>query len=45
MESPHMQNAAKLSLSILLETLNPFLLRKSMDKKMKLIFSVNNSHR
>ena len=45
MESPHIQNAAKLSLSILLETLNPFLLRKSMDKKMKLIFSVNNSHR
>jgi len=45
MESPHMQNAAKLSLSILLETLNPFLLRKSMDKKMKIIFSVNNSPR
>ena len=43
MESPHIQNAAKLSLSILLETLNPFLLRKSMDKKMKIIFSVNNS--
>ena len=45
MESPHIQNAAKISLSIQLETLNPFLLRKSMDKKMKLIFSVNNSHR
>ena len=45
MESPHIQNAAKLSLSILLETLNPFLLRKSMDKKMKIIFSVNNSPR
>ena len=43
MESPYIQNAAKLSLSILLETLNPFLLRKSMDKKMKIIFSVNNS--
>jgi len=45
MESPHIQNAAKLSLSIQLETLNPFLLRKSMDKKMKIIFSVNNSPR
>jgi len=43
MESPHIQNAAKISLSIQLETLNPFLLRKSMDKKMKIIFSVNNS--
>ena len=45
MESPHIQNAAKISLSIQLETLNPFLLRKSMDKKMKIIFSVNNSPR
>ena len=43
MESPHIQNAAKLSLSIQLETLNPFLLRKTMDTKMKIIFSVNNS--
>ena len=42
-ESPHIRNAVKLSLSIQLESLNPFLLRKIMDKKMKKIFSVNNS--
>jgi hypothetical protein len=44
MESPHIQNAVKLTLSIQLETLNSFLLRKIMDKKMKNIFSVNNNH-
>jgi hypothetical protein len=44
-ESPYIQNEAKLALSIQLETLNPFLLRKIMDKKMKKIFSVNNNSR
>jgi hypothetical protein len=32
----------KLSLSKQLENMNPFLLRKSMDKKLKKIFSINN---
>jgi hypothetical protein len=36
--------AVKLSLSKQLETLNPFLLRKIMDKKMKKIFSINDNH-
>ena len=34
-ESPHIQESVKLSLSKQLENLNPFLLRKTMDKKMK----------
>jgi hypothetical protein len=45
MESPHIPETVKLSLSKKLETLNPFLLRKIMDKKMKKIFSVNNKPR
>jgi hypothetical protein len=45
MESPHIPEAVKRSLSKKLETLNPFLLRKTMDKKMKKIFSINNSPR
>jgi hypothetical protein len=43
MDSPHIQESVKLSLSKQLETLNPFLLRKIMDKKMKKIFSINNN--
>jgi hypothetical protein len=42
MESSHIQESVKLSLSKQLENLNPFLLRKIMDKKMKKIFSINN---
>jgi len=42
MESPHIKESVKLSLSKQLEKLNPFLLRKAMDKKLKNIFSVNN---
>lgn len=42
MESPHIRKSVKESLSKQLETLNPFLLRKFMDKKMKSIFSINN---
>jgi len=42
MESPHIQQPVKLSLSKQLEKLNPFLLRKTMDKKLKKIFSENN---
>jgi hypothetical protein len=45
MESPHIQESVKLSLSKQLENLNPFLLRKIMDKKMKKIFSINNKPR
>jgi hypothetical protein len=41
-DSPHIQESVKLSLSKQLENLNPFLLRKTMDKKLKNIFSVNN---
>jgi hypothetical protein len=41
-DSPHIQEAVKLSLSKLLEKLNPFLLIKIMDKKQKKIFSINN---
>jgi 5S rRNA maturation endonuclease (ribonuclease M5) len=44
MDSPHIQESVKLSLSKQLENLNPFLLRKIMDKKMKKIFSINNKH-
>jgi len=40
-ESPHIHESVKESLSKQLETLNPFLLRKTMDKKMKQIFSIN----
>lgn len=42
MESPHIHESVKESLSKQLENLNPFLLRKTMDKKMKKIFSINN---
>ncbi|MBW2648801.1 MAG: integrase, partial [Deltaproteobacteria bacterium] len=35
MESPHIHESVKESLSKQLENLNPFLLRKTMDKKMK----------
>jgi len=44
MESPHIRESVKESLSKQLENLNPFLLRKTMDKKMKKIFSINNKH-
>ncbi len=44
MESPHIHEYVKKSLSKQLENLNPFLLRKIMDKKMKKIFSINNKH-
>jgi hypothetical protein len=42
LESPHIHESVKESLSKQLENLNPFLLRKIMDKKMKKIFSINN---
>jgi hypothetical protein len=45
MESSHIHDAVKSSLSKQLENLNPFLLRKIMDKKMKKIFSINNKPR
>jgi hypothetical protein len=41
MESPHIHESVKESLSKQLENPNPFLLRKIMDKKMKKIFSIN----
>jgi hypothetical protein len=44
MESPHIHDSVKESLSKQLENLNPFLLRKTMDKKMRKIFSINNKH-
>ena len=42
LESPHIHESVKESLSKQLENLNPFPLRKIMDKKMKKIFSINN---
>jgi len=42
MESQHIHESIKASLSKQLENLNPFLLRKIMDKKLKTIFSINN---
>ena len=45
MESPHITESIKRSLSKQLENLNPFLLRKAMDKKLKKIFSINNKPR
>jgi len=44
-DSPYIQESVKRSLSKQLENLNPFLLRKIMDKKMKIIFSINNKLR
>jgi hypothetical protein len=43
MDSPHIRESVKLSLSKQLENLNPFMLRKIMDKKLKTIFSIINS--
>ena len=37
--SPHVSNSVKSSLSKQLENLNPFLLKKAMEKKLKTIFS------
>jgi hypothetical protein len=45
MESPHIHESVKASLSKQLENLNPFLLRKIMDKKLKNVFSINNKPR
>ena len=42
MESPHIQESLKRALTKQLDNLNPFLLRKSMDKKLNKIFSINN---
>jgi hypothetical protein len=42
MESPHIQQSVKLALSKQLEKLNPFLLRKAMDRKLKNIFLENS---
>jgi len=43
MDSPHIHKSVKLSLSKQLENLNPFMLRKTMDKKLKIIFSIFNT--
>ena len=45
LESPHINEPVKRALTKLLENLNPFLLRKSMDKKLKSIFFINNKPR
>ena len=42
MESLHIQESVKRSLTKQLDKLNPFLLRRIMDKKLKQIFSINN---
>jgi hypothetical protein len=42
MDFPHIHESVKLSLSNQLENLNPFMLRKIMDKKLKMIFSIIN---
>jgi hypothetical protein len=43
MDSPHIKKSVKRSLSNQLENLNPFMLRKTMDKKLKIIFSIFNT--
>jgi hypothetical protein len=43
MDSPHIHESVKRSLSNQLENLNPFMLRKTMDKKLKIIFSIINA--
>ena len=43
MDSPHIQESVKRSLSQQLRNLNPFMLGKTMDKKLKIIFSIVNS--
>lgn len=43
MDSPHIHESVKRSLSQQLEILNPFMLRKTMDKKLKIIFSIFNT--
>jgi hypothetical protein len=43
MESPHISESVKLSLSKQLENLNPFLLRNARETKLKKIFSINNN--
>ena len=43
MDSPHIKESVKRSLSNQLENLNPFMLRKTMDKKLKIIFSIINA--
>ena len=45
MESSHIKESMKSPLTKQLEKLNPFLLRKVIDKKLKDIFSVNNKFR
>jgi hypothetical protein len=42
MDSPHIHESVKRSLSQQLENLNPFMLRKTMNKKLKIIFSIIN---
>jgi hypothetical protein len=41
-ESPHVSEYLKASISKQLDNLNPFLLRKTMEKKLKTIFSYIN---
>jgi hypothetical protein len=43
MDSPHIHESVKRSLSQQLRNLNPFMLGKTMDKKLKIIFSIVNS--
>ena len=40
MDFPHIHESVKLSLSNQREDLNPFMLKKIMDKKLKIIFSI-----
>ncbi len=44
MESPYIEESVKRSLMKQLENLNPFRLKKIMDKKLNKIFSINNNH-
>ena len=45
MGSSYIPESVKNSLTKQLETLNPFLLRKTMDKKLRKVFSINNKPR
>lgn len=41
MQSPHAPSSVKHNLSAQLETLNPFVLRKTMEQKLKTIFNLH----
>lgn len=45
MESPHVEPSVKQALATQLEGLNPFVLRKAIDQRLKKVFAVNTARR